>query len=146
LHQSPDTSILKIYSNGSIWGVNNDYDDEDDDGNQFRDQREREEEERERAYYESPEGIAERKKISDRKGYFWKAKLMIWVTRPYEMMKYIFNRLFKRTPPSPQSRGKLVPTHFVLKLIQFYANSFFYHHLCFGLGYKITDDIHKPIL
>lgn len=59
----------------------------------------RDEEERERAYSESPEGMAERQKnaerINQRKYYFWNLMLTIWITRPYEMVKYAFNRLFK---------------------------------------------------
>jgi len=54
------------------------------------------EEERERAYYNSPEGIAERKQKADQDKFFWDLMIGIWVIRPYEMMKYIFNRLFKR--------------------------------------------------
>ena len=45
---------------------------------------------------DTPEEIAERKQIADRDKFFWDMMIGIWVIRPYEMMKYIFNRLFKR--------------------------------------------------
>jgi hypothetical protein len=89
---------------------------EDDDGygtreeliNEVRAKRQREEEERQRAYDESPEGIADRKRIVNRKKYFWDAVLTIWVYRPIELMKYLFNTLFKK-----QQRNKIRIGHFI---------------------------------
>ena len=45
---------------------------------------------------DTPEDIAERKQKAEQDKFFWDTMIGIWVIKPYEMMKYIFNRLFKR--------------------------------------------------
>ena len=52
--------------------------------------------ERERAWNASPEGIAERQRNVNRDKKFWDYMLSIWFIRPYEILKFLLNKIFKR--------------------------------------------------